>query len=97
MGEVVQLKGDDVVRHLSGRALCLACKHEWVAVSEASKDSYEGDLECPKCGVCRGQYKWPFQGPPAELVWTCPCDGTLFMLTLQGTRCVGCGRHQVFK
>lgn len=81
---------------LTGLARCLACKHEWAAISE-TLENYVGDLECPACGVCRGQYKWPFQGPPAEDVWTCTaCDGQLFMITRPGTRCVGCGRHQVF-
>jgi hypothetical protein len=83
-------------QHLSGAARCLACKHEWVAVAEA-QSGYCGDLECPACGVCRGQFKWPFQGPPGEEVWACGgCGGQLFMITRPGTRCVGCGQHQVF-
>lgn len=81
---------------LTGVARCLACKHEWTAVCEA-QENYAGDLECPACGVRRGQYKWPFQGPPAEQVWTCTaCDSQLFMITIPGTRCIGCGRHQTF-
>lgn len=81
--------------HLSGAARCLACKHEWVAVAPAGPYGYAGDLECPGCGVCRGQFKWPFQGPPSEEIWTCgDCDGQLFMITKPGTRCVGCGKHQ---
>lgn len=100
--EIVQLgsvakKPDADNPHVAGEARCLACKHEWVAVAEAGPDGYAGDLECPACGVCRGQFKWPFKGPSAEEVWTCnACDGVLFMITRPGTRCVGCGRHQAF-
>lgn len=97
-GEVVPLRTAPKASNpwLEGVARCLACKHEWTAVSEA-QDSYAGDLECPACGVCRGQYKWPFAGPPAEEVWSCgSCEGQLFMITRPGTRCIGCGRHQVF-
>lgn len=97
MGEVVSLKQtEQVERHLSGQARCLACKHEWVAITEVTGDGYDGALECPECGICRGQFKWPFQGPKSEKVWTCSCDGQVFMITEAGTRCVGCGRHQVF-
>jgi hypothetical protein len=97
-GKVIEFRpkeGEKDKPSLAGQARCLACKHEWVSVVEGA-DSYQGSLECPECGVCRGQFKWPFQGPTSERVWTCNCDGQLFMITEQGTRCVGCGRHQVF-
>lgn len=103
------MAGDNVVQfgkrkdepqkaHLSGSAKCLACKHEWVAVTEiTNSEGYQGDLECPECGCHRGQYVWPFQGPPEEEVWTCiHCDSQLFMITRPGTRCVGCGAHHTF-
>lgn len=103
MGEVREIhfgknQSADVANdpHVSGQARCLACKHEWMAVVPAIADDYAGDLECPACGVCRGQFKWPFHGPQAEEVWTCSCGSQLFMITRPGTRCVGCGRHQVF-
>lgn len=101
MGEVTPFQPKTAQQdsaHLSGEARCLACKHEWAAVVETrGSEGYAGDLECPACGAHRGQFKWPFRGPEAEEVWTCtPCDGQLFMITREGTRCVGCGRHQVF-
>jgi hypothetical protein len=97
-GEAVTGKPDLMAngQHLSGQALCLGCKHEWVAVQELTSEGYRGDLECPACSGHRGQYVWPFQGPPSERVWTCDCGSVVFMLTEPGTRCVGCGRHQVF-
>lgn len=83
-------------QHLSGPAKCLACSHEWVAVTEVTSEGYQGDLECPACTCHRGQYVWPFQGPVGEEIWTCNCGGTVFMITRPGTRCVSCGRHQAF-
>jgi len=98
VGEIVHLKPEPetVGRSLSGQAMCLVCKHTWVAVVDVEKDSYEGDLECPSCGVQRGQFTWPFTGPPEEVVWHCGCGGVVFMITMPGTRCVNCGRHQAF-
>lgn len=86
------------MEHASGAARCIACNHEWVAVVGRTQDTgYAGDLECPACHCHRGQMIWPFTGPAAEEVWTCTdCDSVVFMITRPGTRCVGCGRHQVF-
>jgi hypothetical protein len=83
---------------VEGEARCIACKHEWQA-AEVFTASWSGanSLECPACGCMRGQYKWPFEGPRSGEVWTCgTCDGQVFMITRQGTRCIGCGKHQVF-
>lgn len=97
-GKVAKEAPGEVERHLSGIARCISCQHEWVAVVALEGDGYAGDLECPSCGICRGQFKWPFQGPADEEVWGCgACTGQLFMLTRTGTRCVGCGRHQNFR
>lgn len=82
---------------VEGEARCVACKHEWLAHQEKTEAWTGTDaLECPACGCMRGQFKWPFSGPKAEEVWTCPCGGHLFMITRPGTRCVGCGLHQKF-
>lgn len=86
-------------RSLEGDARCLACDHEWRArvVYEVETDvGFQGDLECPSCHCMRGQFIWPFFGPPDEMIWTCLCGGAVFSITLQGTRCINCGRHQAF-
>lgn len=38
--------------HLSGKARCLACKHEWVAVAPVGVVW----MECPACTLERGRY-----------------------------------------
>lgn len=38
--------------HLSGAAVCLACKHEWVAVAPVGTVW----MECPACSIERGRY-----------------------------------------
>ena len=38
--------------HLSGAAVCLACKHEWVAVAPVGTVW----MECPACSLERGRY-----------------------------------------
>lgn len=97
MADALPFPKQETTGYVSGAAKCLACKHEWVAVVEGVLgEGYPGALECPSCGLRRGQYIWPFQGPPDEEVWACNCGGTVFMITRPGTRCVGCGRHQTF-
>lgn len=86
-------------RALEGDARCLACGHEWrarVAYEVETDVGFEGDLECPSCRCMRGQFIWPFFGPPDELIWSCRCSGVVFTITTVGTRCINCGRHQAF-
>lgn len=91
MGEVVTLKRPGE-RWASGKAKCLACKHEWMAVYQVPL----ADIECPSCGVFRGQSKGPFNGPETHAVWVCNCGNSLLELYVdkQGAEellCVGCG------
>ncbi len=80
-------------RHGTGKAKCLACKHEWVAVAPLPVTA---DLECPACGASRGVYQYPFDAAPDSAEWTCRCGNTLHKLIVRADHteyalCVGCG------
>jgi hypothetical protein len=72
--------------HLAGDAVCLDCRHSWVAVAEAGTC----ELTCPKCETARGVWKATFT-PRNEYVWVCGCGSDLFGLTPAGAYCVKCG------
>jgi hypothetical protein len=85
--------------HSSGRAICCACGHEWIAVV---KNAPQGEritfFDCPKCGTIRGQFKDQFGVPKDTLVFECgDCGSTLFRVykhPADGTVCLlcaGCG------
>lgn len=75
--------------HLSGKARCAACKHEWVAV--APHGVVQG-FECPSCGAEKGFYVYPVRRD--EPHWTCDCGNDLFHATEQGMYCPNCGVMQ---
>jgi DNA-directed RNA polymerase subunit RPC12/RpoP len=76
-----------------GTAVCLACKHEWHAVAPTGTT----DLECPACGLVRGQWRYPFSAAPGEHIFRCTlCGSENFFVRAEknGTttiNCVGCG------
>lgn len=88
-GKIVQL--DDYRPHLAGMAWCIACGHEWAAVTLAPRNGQSMDvwLECPKCNRHRGQYKMPFV--TKEPVWECNCGNHLFTVHGAGCFCPNCG------
>lgn len=80
--------------HVSGEAVCTACKHRWVAVAPAGTI----ELECPNCGTRRGLFVNPVWPPADHLVWVCPCGGNLFLIREpeRGFMCRECGTTQHF-
>lgn len=91
MSDVVNLSEEREKRqpHASGKARCLDCKHEWVAVSPL--DTYW--LQCPGCSLMRGKYLFPFEFAD-QLHWTCACGNDLFYIMKDGCRCPNCGQTQ---
>lgn len=74
--------------HLVGKARCMACKHEWEAVAPSGT----ADLECPSCGLVRGQWIYPHTLDKGQLIFTCnTCGGTNFAIQRHRAFCVGCG------
>ena len=74
--------------HLSGQARCVACKHEWAAVAPLGTLQ----LECPSCGLERGQWAYPFSLDKGQMIYVCNfCDSTNFAIQSHRAFCVGCG------
>lgn len=90
--EVIDLAAARLERepHSSGTAICLDCKHEWVAVAPADMQW----LECPSCGLVRGRFKFQFEKDCKH--WVCNCGNDLFHVTPEGTYCPNCGEWHVF-
>lgn len=80
---------EDNSPHLSGNAVCLACKHEWVAVAPVGTIWFE----CPSCGTERGVMKGPCMHV-GESHWTCKCGNILFHITKNAVYCPLCGKPQ---
>jgi Zn finger protein HypA/HybF involved in hydrogenase expression len=77
--------------HVSGKARCMTCQHEWVAVAPIGTDW----LECPKCGGMKGFFK--FQCEQEGEHWRCKCGSWLFAITQNGVYCPNCAaEHEDF-
>lgn len=76
--------------HISGLAICLGCRYEWIAVAPTATTV----LDCPSCSCEKGV----FQGlplPADRVVWTCRnCACDYFRITPQEIMCAHCGEAQ---
>jgi hypothetical protein len=72
--------------HSVGEAICIQCKHEWVAVVPYE----DAQFECPNCNTIHGVFKYGFA--PAT-TWTCNCGNQLFFVTPDGSLCPKCGLY----
>ena len=77
------------VPHLSGKARCFKCKHEWVAVTPVG----EFVLDCPQCENDAAMIGFVAR---ADTRWVCNCGCDLFRHDPNGPYCVNCGSTQVF-
>jgi hypothetical protein len=87
MSNVVQGNFGGEPEQISGTAMCLACRHEWVAVAPTGAPT----LQCPSCNTFRGVYKHPISAANGEEVASCRCGGNIFQLTRRGPLCLTCG------
>ena len=75
--------------HLACKARCVACKHEWQAVAPLGTL----ELECPSCGLTRGQWMYPFNLDKGQMIFVCnTCDVTGSRSWSHRAFCVGCGQ-----
>jgi hypothetical protein len=88
MAEIVDLGKykEEISPHMSGNALCLNCKHTWVAVAPLGTVN----LECPECSLSQGRFMWLVEDQN-EPHWTCHCGNQFFHITQKRTYCVSCG------
>lgn len=77
--------------HMTGPAVCLNCKKEWIAVAETGTIS----LECPDCHTSRGVWRG-IALPKHGEIWECNCGGTHFFLASDYFHCCHCGLAQEF-
>lgn len=85
--DIAQAKADREP-HLSGTGVCLACRHEWVAVAPVGTVW----MECPACSLERGRFKGSVG--MGGLHWHCKCGNDLFHATQDGMYCPNCGEWQ---
>ncbi len=71
--------------HISGKARCLDCRHEWVAVAPVGVTW----MECPSCSLLRARYVYPIR--EAKQHWICQCGNDLFHILVDGCYCPNCG------
>jgi len=74
--------------HCSGEAICLICKHTYVAVVPTGVTFFE----CPACGVHKVIFKYACERSDPH--WQCNCGNKLFYLTPKGLYCPNCGDWQ---
>lgn len=87
---VIDLQAEKEARepHSEGKARCLACKHEWVAVAPVGTIW----LECPACTLERGRFIAQHQREGDH--WHCNCGCDLFYATPDGIYCPNCAEWQ---
>jgi len=86
MADIINL--DEHRPHLSGRAHCMACGHDWVAVAPVG----DATLICPECGLRKGLFQH-FIDHEGER-WVCACGCDVFCITREHTYCILCGATQ---
>lgn len=78
--------------HLEGNAVCLACKHEWIAIA-APGTLY---LNCPACSLDKGVFQCGVYLPRH---WQCNCGNATFFINPDEFRlaiCCYCGMGHSF-
>lgn len=75
--------------HVSGAAVCLSCKHEWEAIAPVEREP--ACLECPSCGLHKGEMDGNCAPDDDEPLWRCHCDNAQFFIVAAGAFCIGCG------
>jgi len=74
--------------HVSGKAFCIECHHEWVSVAPTGTTQ----VECPSCHTHKGLFRYPCE--PEGAAWACSCGCQLFMISTSGILCYKCGEYQ---
>lgn len=88
MAEIVPFP-EPISPHVSGPVMCLACRHRWVAVTPVGQDSL--GLECPACGLNKGERAYALMPAQGEPIWKCHCGSVFLYAQPKGIFCVNCG------
>lgn len=77
--------------HLSGEAICIGCRHEWVAVAPVGV----WQLECPSCLLLKGVFSHPVGAAEGDALFVCDCGcealTAYFRDRLFYLKCMNCG------
>lgn len=75
------------IPHISGVAVCSACRHEWAAVAPV------GDvwLKCPACVSNKARFQNPVLLEPGLERVECKCGCQVFSATREKLVCINCG------
>ena len=80
--------------HLSGEAVCIGCRHEWVAVAPVGT----WQLECPSCSTFNGIWRYPVGAQEGDAYFRCDCGcEALTAYKHHGMfhlKCMSCGLEQ---
>jgi Zn finger protein HypA/HybF involved in hydrogenase expression len=87
MADIIDFNSRRTEPHLSGKARCLTCKHEWVAVVPVGVTT----MLCPSCG-----HDGHMLGEVVthDEQWQCHCGWSLFRIDRGGVYCPQCGDYQ---
>jgi len=79
--------------HLQGYAICIACRHEWMAVVPVGTVN----IICPSCNLKRGQMLNPAEVDTGFILECNSCHSSHYQIICSmdklplGVVCVGCG------
>ena len=96
MGEIVSLAQvrEENAPHLGGEALCIGCRHTWVAVAPVGV----WQLECPSCGADKGIFRYPVGAGAGDSYFRCTCGCEALTAYYHAGRfnlkCMSCGNEQ---
>jgi hypothetical protein len=90
MGAVLDFKPREEP-HLAGEAVCVSCRHTWVAVAPVGT----WQLECPSCETWHGVWRYPIGASEGDAVFVCECGCEALTAYvhhgLYRHRCMKCG------
>lgn len=89
MAEIIGIDSLKPGEHNSGKARCMACRHEHVAVAPVGVVW----MECPECHAMKALFIGACERQ-GEAHWTCNCGNDLFHATPEGFYCPNCGEWQ---
>ena len=91
MGKITHIRARQP--HMTGKAVCLHCKHEWTAVAEIGTVA----LDCSKCGTGQGVFSGIALPDDPVPLWICDCGCRHFFISPSHAYCCHCGLAQEFE
>jgi hypothetical protein len=95
MSNVVDISSRRHDPHMTGKAKCLQCSHEWIAVAPVGTS----EMECPSCSATKGFWRHLCNFESASAVFVCVICGCQAITAARypdgvHLMCMGCGAEQ---